>query len=224
MDIFDNIGKIFGVNSEPVIAVLLISAFLLSYVYSNADELRPKSIKRLIIVMVAAILAVGAVGYHQYMLRLQALDKVAELQKKLAAQNTPVVVTRDTSSSKSKTPLDKYLDESSDDRENDDDDMDDDDDIDRILLDNDTSSSPTFDDDFTTSDPDLSLDAPPSFSYDDAPGSTGDTYVRPYVRKDGTFVEGHFRTRPDATPYNNYSYDGNVNPYTGKVGHHRASY
>ena len=83
MDIFDNIGKIFGVNSEPVIAVLLISAFLLSYVYSNADELRPKSIKRLIIVMVAAILAVGAVGYHQYMLRLQALDKVAELQKKL---------------------------------------------------------------------------------------------------------------------------------------------
>lgn len=218
MDIFDNIGKIFGVNSEPVIAVLLISAFLLSYVYSNADELRPKSIKRLIIVMVAAILAVGAVGYHQYMLRLQALDKVAELQKKLAANNTPIVVTREAPASSSKTPLDKYLDEQADDSDDEDDD-----DLDRLFQDDDamTSSHPSFDDDFTVDDSDLSLDAPSSFSYDDIPSNTGDTYVRPYVRKDGTFVEGHFRTRPDATPYNNYSYDGNVNPYTGKVGHHK---
>ncbi len=41
-------------------------------------------------------------------------------------------------------------------------------------------------------------------------------WVNPYTRKDGTQVEGHYRSRPDGSPYNNWSYPGNVNPYTGK--------
>lgn len=42
-------------------------------------------------------------------------------------------------------------------------------------------------------------------------------YVRPYVRKDGTTVQGHWRSKPDSNPYNNYGFPGNVNPYTGRV-------
>lgn len=43
-------------------------------------------------------------------------------------------------------------------------------------------------------------------------------YVSPHVRSDGTYVQGHFRTNPDSSPYNNYSTRGNINPYTGRVG------
>ena len=42
-------------------------------------------------------------------------------------------------------------------------------------------------------------------------------YVNPYVRRDGTQVEGHYRSAPDGNPSNNYSYPGNTNPYTGRV-------
>ena len=41
-------------------------------------------------------------------------------------------------------------------------------------------------------------------------------WVDPYTRRDGTQVQGHYRSNPDGNPYNNYSYPGNVNPYTGK--------
>jgi opacity protein-like surface antigen len=41
-------------------------------------------------------------------------------------------------------------------------------------------------------------------------------WVDPYTRKDGTYVSGHYRSNPDGNPYNNWSYPGNVNPYTGK--------
>jgi hypothetical protein len=40
--------------------------------------------------------------------------------------------------------------------------------------------------------------------------------VDPYLRRDGTYVDGHYRSNPDGNPYNNWSYPGNVNPYTGK--------
>ncbi len=43
-------------------------------------------------------------------------------------------------------------------------------------------------------------------------------YVRPYYRKDGTYVRGHYRTNPNHTNRDNYSTRPNVNPYTGKVG------
>ena len=42
-------------------------------------------------------------------------------------------------------------------------------------------------------------------------------YVRPYERRDGTEVQGHYRSAPDGNPSNNYSYPGNTNPYTGRV-------
>lgn len=41
--------------------------------------------------------------------------------------------------------------------------------------------------------------------------------VKGYYRKDGTYVRPHVRSNPDRNPYNNWSYPGNVNPYTGKV-------
>jgi antitoxin component YwqK of YwqJK toxin-antitoxin module len=44
-------------------------------------------------------------------------------------------------------------------------------------------------------------------------------YVEPYTRKDGTFVEGHYRTAPNSTNVDNFSTKGNVNPYTGAPGY-----
>lgn len=43
-------------------------------------------------------------------------------------------------------------------------------------------------------------------------------YVSPYVKKDGTFVQGHYRSSPNSTTLDNYSTRGNVNPYTGQRG------
>jgi len=51
-------------------------------------------------------------------------------------------------------------------------------------------------------------------------GSTyahADVYVRGYYRSDGTYVQPHYRSSPDGNPYNNYSFPGNLNPYTGKI-------
>lgn len=45
-----------------------------------------------------------------------------------------------------------------------------------------------------------------------------DTYTRGYVRQDGTYVQGHYSTNPNSTRADNYSTQGNVNPYTGKSG------
>jgi len=42
-------------------------------------------------------------------------------------------------------------------------------------------------------------------------------YVQGYYRTDGTYVKAHYRSSPDSNPYNNYSYPGNSNPYTGKI-------
>lgn len=48
--------------------------------------------------------------------------------------------------------------------------------------------------------------------------SARDVYVQPHVTKNGTFVQGHYRTAPDNNPYNNYSTQGNTNQYTGAKG------
>lgn len=45
-----------------------------------------------------------------------------------------------------------------------------------------------------------------------------DTYVNPYVRSDGTFVQGHMRSDANSTTSDNYSTKGNTNPYTGERG------
>jgi hypothetical protein len=44
------------------------------------------------------------------------------------------------------------------------------------------------------------------------------TYVRPHVNKDGTYIEGHYRSAPNHTDSDNYSTKGNVNPFTGQDG------
>lgn len=42
--------------------------------------------------------------------------------------------------------------------------------------------------------------------------------VSGYTRANGTYVATHNRTAPNSTKTDNYSYSGNVNPYTGRVG------
>src|SRR5688500_7685074 len=44
------------------------------------------------------------------------------------------------------------------------------------------------------------------------------TYVRPHVRSNGTYVEGHYRSSPNNTRIDNYGSQGNINPYTGQAG------
>lgn len=44
-------------------------------------------------------------------------------------------------------------------------------------------------------------------------------WVNGYTRSNGTYVQGHYRSSPDNTRWNNYSTQGNVNPYTGQSGH-----
>ena len=45
-----------------------------------------------------------------------------------------------------------------------------------------------------------------------------DVYVESYVRSDGTYVPGHYRSAPDGDQSNNWSSVGNVNPYSGEPG------
>jgi hypothetical protein len=45
-----------------------------------------------------------------------------------------------------------------------------------------------------------------------------DTYVNGYCRKDGTCVQGYYRSSPNSTTIDNYSSQGNANPYTGTTG------
>ena len=42
--------------------------------------------------------------------------------------------------------------------------------------------------------------------------------VKGYIRKDGTYVAPHQRSTPNSTKLDNYSWEGNYNPYTGKKG------
>lgn len=45
-----------------------------------------------------------------------------------------------------------------------------------------------------------------------------DVFVRGYYRSDGTYVQPHYRSRPDGNIFNNWSTKGNLNPYTGEWG------
>jgi hypothetical protein len=48
--------------------------------------------------------------------------------------------------------------------------------------------------------------------------NSNSTYVSGYTRSNGTYVSGYYRTAPNSTVYDNYSYRGNYNPYTGQYG------
>ena len=54
--------------------------------------------------------------------------------------------------------------------------------------------------------------------------ANADTYVNGYFKKDGTYVEGHFKTTPQDTNWGAYSTDGNNNPYTGTDGQRARDY
>ncbi len=45
-----------------------------------------------------------------------------------------------------------------------------------------------------------------------------DNQVNGYMRKDGTYVQPHMQTNPNSTKLDNYSTQGNTNPYTGQQG------
>jgi len=45
-----------------------------------------------------------------------------------------------------------------------------------------------------------------------------DEYVYGYYKKDGTYVDGYFKTSPNTTNRDNYSTQGNLNPHTGTEG------
>lgn len=44
------------------------------------------------------------------------------------------------------------------------------------------------------------------------------SHVRGHFTKKGTYVQPYYKTAPDQSTYNNWSTQGNMNPYTGKVG------
>lgn len=52
-----------------------------------------------------------------------------------------------------------------------------------------------------------------------ATSAIADKHVNGYVRQDGTYVQPYSRTDSNNTKFDNYSTQGNVNPYTGKEGH-----
>ena len=53
----------------------------------------------------------------------------------------------------------------------------------------------------------------------------GSTYVSGYLKSNGTYVSGYYRTCRDSRPYNNYSFPGNYNPNSGRItGGSRNSY
>lgn len=51
-----------------------------------------------------------------------------------------------------------------------------------------------------------------------APSFAQGHYSRGYVRQDGTYVAPHYQTNPNTTRMDNYSTQGNVNPYNGRAG------
>jgi hypothetical protein len=48
--------------------------------------------------------------------------------------------------------------------------------------------------------------------------------VSGYYKKNGTYVQRYNRSSADSTQRNNYSFKGNVNPYTGRVGTKNCNY
>lgn len=48
--------------------------------------------------------------------------------------------------------------------------------------------------------------------------------VRGYTRRDGTYVQPHMRSSPNEQRYDNYSSQGNTNPYTGQRGYERNEF
>jgi hypothetical protein len=63
-----------------------------------------------------------------------------------------------------------------------------------------------------------------SSGYSGTGSNSKSTYVHGYTKKNGTHVNGYHRTKANGTQRDNYSAEGNINPYTGKVGHKKAKH
>lgn len=50
------------------------------------------------------------------------------------------------------------------------------------------------------------------------------TWVNGYTKKDGTHVDGYYRTKRNGTNHDNYSTSGNYNPYSGSEGSRAKDY
>ena len=48
--------------------------------------------------------------------------------------------------------------------------------------------------------------------------ATADTWVNGHFRSDGTYVQGHYRSDRNDYHNDNWSTEGNYNPYTGERG------
>jgi hypothetical protein len=58
-----------------------------------------------------------------------------------------------------------------------------------------------------------------SGSYGYGTGSNSNShYVDSYTTRNGTHVDGHYRTKRNDTTLDNYGTRGNYNPYTGRTG------
>lgn len=54
--------------------------------------------------------------------------------------------------------------------------------------------------------------------------ASADDSVNGYTRRDGTNVAPHMRSEPNGQRFDNYSSQGNSNPYTGQSGHQRNEF
>lgn len=54
--------------------------------------------------------------------------------------------------------------------------------------------------------------------------SSSDRHVTGYTKRNGKHVQGYNRTAPNGTQKDNFSTEGNVNPYTGKKGTKKAKH
>ena len=49
-------------------------------------------------------------------------------------------------------------------------------------------------------------------------------YQKGYVKKNGLYVQGHYKTRSNKTNHDNFSTQSNMNPYTNKKGERAKDY
>ncbi len=46
----------------------------------------------------------------------------------------------------------------------------------------------------------------------------GSSYTKSYIKSNGSYVQGHYKSMPNRTRADNYTTRGNINPYTGSIG------
>jgi hypothetical protein len=52
--------------------------------------------------------------------------------------------------------------------------------------------------------------------------SQSTVYVKGYTKSNGSYTQGHYKTSPNSSKIDNYSTQGNYNPYTGSYGTKRV--